>query len=169
MPAEEGELFVKSFDYVMEGLGNRVRLGRLKFLYQDPIWFESIQTVHKFVEKYIDKALETKNNLKPNGQSENAGPHRYILLNEMAKQTQDKLDLRSQILAVFMPSRDTTAFLVSNAIHALARRPESWTRLRQELLALGSQPFTFESLKSMKFLQWVINESTFRAHTNFPQ
>ena len=163
MPAEEGEHFIKSFDYVMEGLGNRVRLGRLKFLYRDPVWFESIRVVHRFVEKHIEKAVESEGNSK-SGQSEDVGAHRYILLNEMAKQTQDKLDLRSQILAVFMPSRDTTAFLVSNAIHALARKPESWTSIRQEALALGSQSLTFEVLKSMKFLQWVINESASRAY-----
>ena len=63
-----------------------------------------------------------------------------------------------------MPSRDTTTFLVSNVIHALARRPESWKRLHQETLALGSQPLTFKVLNLMKFLQWIINESVFRTY-----
>ncbi len=164
MPAQEGELFIKSFDYVMEGLGNRVRLGKLKFLYRDPVWFESIRIVHAFVEKHIDKALEAEHNRKVSGQSNEIENRRYILLNEMVKQTQDKLDLRSQILAVFMPSRDTTAFLVSNVFHVLARRPESWAKLRKEVLSFASQPLAFEVLKSMKYLQWIINESTYQAH-----
>jgi cytochrome P450 monooxygenase len=87
--------------------------------------------------------------------------HRYILLDEMAKKTQDKLDLRSQILAVFMPSRDTTAFLVGNIFHALARNTTVWVRLRKEVMAIGREPLTFELLKSIKYLQWVINESTY--------
>ncbi len=164
MPAQEGELFIKSFDYVMEGLGNRVRLGKLKFLYRDPVWFESIRIVHAFVEKHIDKALEAEHNRKVSGQSNEIENRRYILLNEMVKQTQDKLDLRSQILAVFMPSRDTTAFLVSNVFHVLARRPESWAKLRKEVLSFASQPLAFEVLKSMKYLQWIVNESTYQAH-----
>ncbi|KUJ19155.1 cytochrome P450 alkane hydroxylase-like protein [Mollisia scopiformis] len=159
LPAEEGELFIKSFDYVMEGLGNRVRLGRLKFLYRDPLWFESVRIVHAFVEKHIDVALEGEKQRKMNGGTEDEKDHRYILLNEMVKQTQDKLDLRSQILAVFMPSRDTTAFLVANIFHALARNSTIWTRLRKEVMAVGSQPLTFELLKSIKYLQWVINEA----------
>ncbi|KAF4630119.1 hypothetical protein G7Y89_g8022 [Cudoniella acicularis] len=159
LPAEEGELFIKSFDYVMEGLGNRVRLGPLKFLYRDPLWFESIRIVHAFVEKHIDVAIEVEKHRKINGSTEREANNRYILLNEMAKQTQDKLDLRSQILAVFMPSRDTTAFLVANIFHALARNPAIWKRLRTEFMAVGNQTLTFELLKSIKYLQWVINES----------
>ena len=159
MPSESGELFIRSFDYVMEGLGNRVRLGRLKFLYRDPKWFESIRIVHEFVEKHIDKSLEAERLRKVKSHIEEAENHRYILLDEMVKQTQDKLDLRSQILAVFMPSRDTTAFLVSNVIHALARNSDRWTKLRKEVSSMGSRPLTFELLKSMKYLQWVINES----------
>ena len=96
MPAEEGELFIKSFDYVMKGLGNRVRLGLFKFLYRDPMWFESIRIVHSFVDKHIDNALEAERDRKTSHQSSEEGrKRRYILLNEMVKQTQDKLDLRS--------------------------------------------------------------------------
>ena len=143
----------------MEGLGNRVRLGRLKFLYRDPLWFESIRIVHAFVDKHIEVALEGEKQRKTSGRTENESNHRYILLNEMVKQTQDKLDLRSQILAVFMPNRDTTAFLVANIFHALARNPTIWARLRKEIMVVGNQPLTFELLKSIKYLQWVINES----------
>lgn len=164
MPSEDGELFIRSFDYVMEGLGNRVRLGRLKFLYKDPVWFESVRIVHGFVENHIENALEAERVCKQSGRSEEAEHHRYILLKEMVKETQDKLDLRSQILAVFMPSRDTTAFLVSNVFHALARTPDSWAKARKEVLSPGRRSLTFEVLKSMKYLQWVINESTYQAH-----
>ena len=167
MPPKEGELFIRSFDYVMEGLGNRVRLGRLKFLYRDPVWFEAIRIIHEFMENHIENALEAERVRKQSGQSEETKHHRYILLNEMVKETQDKLDLRSQILAVFMPSRDTTAFLVSNVIHALARTPDNWARLRNEVHSPGWGPLTFEVLKSMRYLQWVINESTYQAHDIF--
>ena len=167
MPAEEGELFIKSFDYVMEGLGNRARLGRLKLLYRDPVWFESIRIVHKFVENRIDNALKAEQNRKESGQAEESEHQRYILLNEMVKETQDELDLRSQILAVFMPSRDATAFFVSSIIHALARNPESWSQLRTEVLSLGSRSLTFEALKSMKYLQWVMNESKYKSYAIF--
>ena len=66
----------------------------------------------------------------------------------------------------FMPSRDTT-FLVSNVIHALARAPDSWAKLRKEVLSPGWRSLTFEVLKPMKYLQWVINESRYQAHDIF--
>ena len=144
----------------MKGLGNRVRLAKLKFLYRDPVWFESIRNVHKFVENHIDNALKAEHNRKESSCSKEPDNQSYILLNEMVKETQDKLDLRSQILAVFMPSRDTTASLVSNTMHALSRDSRIWKTLWTEVLSLGSQSLTFESLKSIKYLQWVINEST---------
>lgn len=161
LPDEEGELFIKSWDYVMIGFGTRVRMGKLKFLYRDPAWFEAISIVHAFVEKHIDKALENEKRRQTRDSIEDEPNQRYILLHEMIKQTQDKLDLRSQILAVFMPSRDTTAVLTANIFHALARHPAVWSRLREEVMAVGSQPITFELLKSIKYLQWVINESQY--------
>jgi len=143
----------------MGGLGTRVRLGPLKFLYRDPQWFKAIDIVHAFVDKHIDLAISLENERKDSGRDEYKPNHRYVLLHEMVKLTQDKLDLRSQILAVFMPSRDTTTFLVSNIFHALARNAKVWKKLREEVLAVGDQPLTFELLKSIKYLQWVINES----------
>lgn len=115
----------------------------------------------------MDNALETERLRKISGQLEPVENRRYLLLNEMVKQTQDKLDLRSQILAVFMPSRDTTAFLVSNVFHVLARKPYIWAKLRKEIFSFEAQPLTFELLKSMRYLQWVINESTYQARGNF--
>lgn len=50
---------------------------------------------------------------------------------------------------------------VSNIFHALARNHHIWTRLRGEVMAVQDQQLTFELLKSIKYLQWVINESQY--------
>ena len=158
----DSDLFIKSFDYAMIGLGRRVRLGILKFLYRDKKWHEAIRIVHDQVDRYIDKAIEQQHQEKQaqtNGRlPEQRIPERYILLNEMAKQTQDKEDLRSQILAIFMPGRDSTGYALSNVIHVLARRPDIYQRLREEVLTVQNESITFELLKSMRYTQWVINE-----------
>lgn len=151
--------FIKAFDYCLYGLGARVRLGPLRFLHRDQKWLESIQVVHKQVDQYIDKAIEYVQSEKSDlGNLDETMPDRYILLNEMAKQTQDKLDLRSQILTVFMPGRDSTAHALSNVLHVLARKPDVYEKLREEVLQLGDDELTFETLKSMKYLQWILNE-----------
>lgn len=148
----------------MIGLGRRVRLGILKFLYWDKKWLEAIRVVHEQVEQWIDRAFEQLPAEKnPESDGEKSGdevPKRYILLHEMAKQTRDKDDLRSQILAVFMPGRDSTGYALSNVIHVLARRPDIYEKLREEVSSVDGQSLTFESLKSMKYTQWVINEGT---------
>ena len=133
-----------------------------RFLHRDPKWHASVGIVHRQINRYIDNAFTQINMEK--GQNETrdvqATPRRYILLHEMAKQTQDRLDLRSQILAVFMPGRDSTGFALSNVFHVLARRPDIYQKLRAEVLehAPAWEPLTFELLKSMKYTQWVINE-----------
>ena len=158
----DSDLFIRSFDYAMIGLGRRVRLGILKFLYWDKKWYESTRIVHEQVEKYIDGAIaqqqQGEKSMADLEKSDMKVPERYILLNEMAKQTQDRDDLRSQILAVFMPGRDSTGYALSNVIHILARRPEIYQKLREEVMSVGHEPLTFELLKSMKYTQWVINE-----------
>ena len=154
--------FIKSFDYAMIGLGRRIRLWRLRFLHRDAKWYEAIRFVHAQVDRYIDKAIrrqrQEKKGLSGTLDVIEKPQDRYILLNEMAKQTQDKEDLRSQILSVFMPGRDSTGYALSNVFHVLARRPDVYRKLREEAESVGNVPLTFEVLKSMKYTQWVINE-----------
>jgi cytochrome P450 monooxygenase len=90
--------------------------------------------------------------------SEKTG-HRYILLNEMAKHIQDPIELRYQMLNVFMPSRDTTSVLLANCLFHIARNPAIWTKLRTESVALGDKPLTFELLKSLHYFRYVLFET----------
>jgi cytochrome P450 len=61
-----------------------------------------------------------------------------------------------------MPTNDTTSMLISNCIWYLARYPDAWAKLRQEVLALGKDaPLSFDTLRNMTYLNGVINESKF--------
>jgi cytochrome P450 monooxygenase len=62
-------------------------------------------------------------------------------------------------LAVFVPSNDTTSIHIANTFFALARHPHAWAKCREEVLALGSAPLTFEVLRGLKYVNWVLNES----------
>ena len=89
----------------------------LRFLYRDPKWHEAIRVVHTLVDRYIDDAFrqQAHKDLEKvkNSPSTGAERDRYILLHEMAKETQNKEDLRSQILTVFMPGRDSTGYALA--------------------------------------------------------
>lgn len=142
------------------GLSKRALLGKFWWVLPDnPGWIDSVKTVHKYVDFFVDRALERQRIQSTETSEVKSEPERYVLLQEMAKQTQDRLDLRSQIIAVFTPGKDTAATLVSHVFYMLARRPDVWRKLRAEVLALGSAALTFEVLKSMKYLQAVLNES----------
>ncbi|KAK3306376.1 oxidoreductase-like protein [Chaetomium strumarium] len=60
---------------------------------------------------------------------------RYVLLHELAKSTQDPVELRSQTLNVLTAGRDTTSALLGWVFYLLCRHPRVWARLREEVLA----------------------------------
>ena len=54
---------------------------------------------------------------------------------------------------------DTTASLLGNVWFVLAKRPDVWVKLRQEVDALNGEQPTYEQIKNMKYLKYVLNES----------
>ena len=146
---------------VLRGVRLRLQLNRFLFLYRDKEWFNAVARVHEFVDGHIDKALQEQKSRKSadTGSITATESQRSDLLWDMAKNLKDKKALRSQILAVFIPSNDTTSIFISNIFYALARNPDVWAKLREEVTSLGSAPLTFELLRGMKYLNWVLNES----------
>lgn len=145
---------------VMRGVRLRLQMNKFLFLYRDKTWFDAVALVHRFVDGHIDKTLKQLQDSKTAHHSaKGTEEERNDLLWVMAKQLQDQKALRSQILAVFVPSNDTTSILISNAFYALARHPKVWETLREEVMSIGRTTLNFESLRSLKYLNWVLNES----------
>jgi hypothetical protein len=68
--------------------------------------------------------------------------------------------LRSQLCLIIVPTNDTTSMFIANCIWYLARHPEAWEKLRHEVAALGKDaPLTFDVLRTMPYLNGVMNES----------
>ena len=89
---------------------------------------------------------------------------RYILLYELAKQVRSSIALRFELINVFLPSRDTTAALMSNFFFQLSRYPSYWTQLRHSALSLPFDPtdpssLSFSTLKSLLPFRYVIQET----------
>ena len=122
----------------------------------DKKWNEAHERVHAFVDDHVKRALQET---AQNGLMNVSPPHRYVLLHEMAKEIRDPVELRFQLLNVFLPARDSTSVAIGNALFHLARKPSLWTDLRSEALSLGSQPPTFETLKSLILFKHVLFET----------
>ncbi|KAK7206076.1 putative cytochrome P450 alkane hydroxylase [Myxozyma melibiosi] len=153
------EQFSSAFRIAQEGLHKRVIAQGLYFLVRPKQLTDAIKTVHAFVDYYVQKSLEHNKNEK--GETDDT---RYVFLRELAKDTQDPIELRDNMLSVILAGRDTTASLLTWTFYLLARHPDIAAKLREEILATygpagDSKPVTFETLKGMVYLRGVINEA----------
>lgn len=65
-------------------------------------------------------------------------------------------------------SRDTTASVLSNLFFVLARDPDPYRRLRDDVLAVaGADIPTAAQLKQMKYVRWCVDECELDRHRPF--
>ena len=161
----EAQRFLEAFDHAMFGSGFRIALGPLKFLFRDSKWPKACKTTHQFADYYVDKALQWRREhmqqekVQSNGGEGKDDGQNHILLHGMAEQTEDRTELRNQILQTLMAAQETTSVLISNVFFLLARHPNVWQRLRQEALSLGDDEIGVDTLQNLKYLRNVLNES----------
>ncbi|KAF5633000.1 cytochrome P450 monooxygenase [Fusarium sp. NRRL 25303] len=146
---------------IMRGARVRLTMSKFMFLHRDPKWYESIRFVHSFMNEYIDKAYDELHQRQEKSEKFTDKPERTDLLWDMVQKipSEDRILLRDQITAVWVPSNETTSIHISNAIYQLARHPDAWEKLQKEVLELGDEELTFSKLRGMKYMNWVINET----------
>jgi len=107
------------------------------------------------VDQYVKKALSRRSELL----SSKSDSSRYIFLEELVRQSTDRIKIRSELLHILLAGRDTTASLLSNVWWTLSKRPDIWTALRADVASLNGAHPSFEQLKDLKYLRAVLNES----------
>jgi len=110
-----------------------------------------------FVGKYVDKALAMDVEKK----KKEEGKGKYVFLDALAEEYKDRTVLTDQIINILLAGRDTTAALLTFAMWFLARNKRVWHKLRAEVLehvGKDNKP-TWEVIKDMKYLKYVLNES----------
>ncbi|CAG8981405.1 hypothetical protein HYALB_00009617 [Hymenoscyphus albidus] len=130
--------FLDAFHYAQQGTGRRLQLGKLAFLYRDRKWRESVKVAHAFADCYVDKAIEYRRSRLAAkdakvGDMDEVGDDepgkRYVLLHEMAMQTDKRENLRNQIMHVFLAGHESSVISIGNAMFQLSRHPLRWERL----------------------------------------
>ena len=155
----EQQRFGAAFDLAQSRLGNRSRMGKLVHLYRDSEFDKACRIVHDFVDKIVSKALEKVQPLDAEKSIDGKGDaDRYVFLTEMVKATRDPKRLRDELLNILLAGRDTTASLLSNTFHVLARRPDIWNKLKAEVDSLKGEKPDYETLRNMKYLKYLLNE-----------
>ena len=150
------------FDEALIGMFTRFMMGKFSFLAgSKKTYLAKCKAVHDIVDAFIDEEVEQQklSNAAAKPEVTPKSPYSYVLLKELVKATNDRRVIRNELMNVFFPARDTAAILISNILFLLARHPREWDKLRAEVLGIKDQELTFELLKSLKYMQAVMNES----------
>ena len=89
--------------------------------------------VHKYAEYFVILRLQ-RGDAYLSDLDNSTSRGRYVFLHELAKLTQDPVELRSQTLNVLTAGRDTTAALMGWVFYFLARHPDVYLKLRAQVL-----------------------------------
>lgn len=139
------------------------------FIYQDWKFSKATVDARAYVDQFVQRVIDYR---IADGQKgalqESDSDKRYVFLYELSKQTTDKKMLTDQLLNILVAGRDTTASLLSITCWVLARRPDIWNRLRDEVLKLDKKIPSFEDIKSLTYLNWILNESAYYFNLNTP-
>jgi len=131
----------------------------------DQKWLEKCAEIHAILDGYIEEEIQLQKRSKELGLDLDAtsepSAYKYVLLRELVKKyPNDKILVRNELTNVFFAARDTTGTTTASILFLLARHPECWKKLREEVAAIApKQELTFEFLKSLKYVQAVIEES----------
>lgn len=145
----------KAFDRAIHAAGVRGRFSDQYWLYNPKSFRDDCKLVHRFADFFVHRALHSD--------LEKGDQKKYVFLHELVKETRDPIELRSQLLNIFLAGRDTTAGLLGWIFWNLARHPDILAKLRASVLedfGTYAQPknITFATLKSCTYLQQVMNE-----------
>ncbi|KAG6118006.1 hypothetical protein E4U14_007320 [Claviceps sp. LM454 group G7] len=156
----QGEELLAACYQSLAGISKRRHATNKLGLLFDTSFCDNVNKVHTFVDRQVTRALSAADS--KTGSAErlmNQGGERYVLLDQAAKHIQNPVELRYEMMNVFLPAFESISVVLANALFHLARNPSIWRDLRQQAVGLGEQPLTFELLKSLSSFRYVMLES----------
>jgi cytochrome P450 len=168
--------FASAFDVGQAALAQRARFGDQYWLLTTAQFRQACKDCHVFIDHFVHLALsKTRQKEEKDQENENspaelekAPKKKYVFSEALARETQDPVELRSQLLHVLLAGRDTTASLLGWLFYSLARDPTRYAKLRSIILAefgtyeeatTNPSRITFAHLKSCSYLRHSISES----------
>lgn len=145
---------------ILRGGRLRAQSHRFMWAFNWDWWLKAVGEVHDFVNPQIRATFaEIYERERRIEQGLPVEAERSDLLWSMASRLRDEEQLRSQLCLIIVPNNDTTSIFISNCIWHLARHPDAWGKLRDEVLELGDRPLSFEVLRNMRYMNCVLSES----------
>ncbi|PQE31186.1 n-alkane-inducible cytochrome P450 protein [Rutstroemia sp. NJR-2017a WRK4] len=149
-PAAAAE-FLNSYNYALRGVGMRMALPFWDFLSRDPKFWSSCKDAQAFVGGILDKVMDTA--------ATASEEQKYSVAYGLASLGQDQVQIRDELLGLFLPFHDAITPTLTNMSFNLARSPQIWTKLHKEISSIGSASITLKLVKGLKYLHAVINET----------
>lgn len=150
--ADEEQQFADDYMLCSEEATDKMRLGPISWLRYNRRAETAKLRVFDYIDKYIDVSRLRQPSAKLEGREKS-------FMHDLEAAIEDRKTLRDQVLHILLASRDTTASLLSNLFFTLAKEPEIYSKLREEIMAtIGQGIPTFDELKDMRFLKWCVNE-----------
>ena len=142
------------------GIQLRFRLGRLLPLMPRDHEYEDAQRVlHEYAGAIVEKALDHRRSWELEAKDGSGiSRDRHVFLHELAKESEDPVYLRNHLLGMLLVGSETTAGLLTGCLSLLSKRPDLWAGMRSEALAMDDPHPTYERVKALKSLTYVINE-----------
>lgn len=167
--------FTAAFTKAEDGIAQKAAFGGLHWMCNPAGFTQAVSECHHFIDYYVELALKQSKRRIVFGEDPekaSAGDQKYVFLEELASQTQDPLELRSQLITILLAGRDTTASLLGFLFASLVRHPHIYARLREAILAdfgtyNSGNDITFGSLKACAYLQHALAE-TLRLYPPLP-
>jgi cytochrome P450 len=157
----EDTAFVETFEACQHRIMMAMLLNEFYSIIETKSFMDKCRLCHQYIDKFVHIALSRheSGDQVPQGQKE-----KYIFADRLARETNDPVEMRDQLLSILVAGRDTTAALLSFLFIMLARHPAVFSKLRTTILEdFGTfhspKNISFAGLKACAYLQWCINET----------
>jgi cytochrome P450 len=165
-----GEMsLTEAFHIASVEVAKRAKMQSLYWLVDSKKAREAVRYLQKFIDHLVDVTLyqaERSDEKQSTNEHEQEQEHheKYTLLKALAKDTQDPVELRDQVLFMLTASRDTTAALLAWMFLMLAKYPSVFQKLRAAITEeFGKEDvankYSFNTLKKCYYLRWVMFET----------
>ncbi|KAI0803661.1 cytochrome P450 52E2 [Xylaria sp. FL0064] len=146
--------FGKYFDESMQKIAWRARLGWLTELRSDPELEEYSRFMKAFIQRFVTGIRD-----HPEKNSHRGDTGKYVFLDELLKSGESDEVICDHLLSIFTAGRDTTTSVLSYLFFELSRRPDIVATIHDEIRDVGRENPTWEDLRNMKYLNWVLKEA----------
>ena len=153
----DAQLFLDSYNYAQRGVGQRMMLPFYNIFTRDPKFWASCRACHAFIDRIVEKAMQQ--NATEDKECSVPENVKFNLASLLARNSHDQVQIRQELLNLFLPAHDAIAIPLTNIFFNLARKPTIYSKLRREILGLEGRNMTYKAIKSLSYLQAVINET----------